>query len=927
MCLEPCSQNQCGKTLKIPKCPYLCASNLPDERLRVFISSAQNDEDGFEWKEIRKKIKSYLNQCPYINPFIIEETASSASSVSFFQRQVERTDVVVFLIRGEVRQGTQIEYNLAKSKKKPILVYFLECKNRSLAVEVLKRDVEKSDRCTYENVTDCSNLEVQIQNALLNDMVRNYQDKFYESATDAVVQAEPNIENTRAELGVLSKTAFSLFDSSYNHIYDLLHLAVFKRERPTNESPFHHLGEAALDWLILGKTTIETCDLLSLIDKTSKLYIDNTWLMPRWDAIQCAWNGEYEKALEFEETALSKAKYTQQPQWLINDILIDCRSLQGEFRQSKHEIKFESEFQNEILKSETPIYLPLSDRYLENAYEKVIETELKVATASPYTTFFGSSLGGAIHEVENYLFSAMLYGSYTHMRLAQKVLAQILYKYAILMDDASILYQSFRLFILAEEREMASNILKRNWSQLYATVSTDADELWMMAKNSPVASRDNTKMTILKIIGQYLSDGVFLEAEEYLISFADAVYWGNSEEYWECLSALVLRLNVEKITVSIAKIICEKRFHIGSTLSHLLCKLPIEKASAEVQQVLCNALKEETPFIIKQCGSPQYIAALVIRNFEVFSCLATLPDNGLIGDQKLLYDINLEVGNWTPYLGKQIDGAVRELESNQNEGCYAASAYNYYNEIKKAVTKNYQPEMAELIVNRFYPLCKDVLTSKAATVIKTRCANCLSEILISAEGMVSSLPVELKTLLSDFRSLNIQSPAVSFFGSKSVYVAQLEVLRYVIGITSLQNFLECFYDYSQHEPKERIGLASCLSQVLKYEAKQNKTVDSALLLLLHQCMNDAEEDVILSASSCFPELLETNMRNVAVNSLNSMIISPMPSVRIAVLNMCIRDTIKDEEVRKGILQTLQNDAHYAVRTRANEVLSEKLTTA
>ena len=42
-----------------------------DEQLRVFISSAQSNEGGLAWGEVRCKIKDYLKECPYLNPFII----------------------------------------------------------------------------------------------------------------------------------------------------------------------------------------------------------------------------------------------------------------------------------------------------------------------------------------------------------------------------------------------------------------------------------------------------------------------------------------------------------------------------------------------------------------------------------------------------------------------------------------------------------------------------------------------------------------------------------------------------------------------------------------------------------------------------------------------------------------------------------------
>ena len=40
-----------------------CINVIPSERLRVFISSAQNNENGTAWSDVRRRIKASLQQC------------------------------------------------------------------------------------------------------------------------------------------------------------------------------------------------------------------------------------------------------------------------------------------------------------------------------------------------------------------------------------------------------------------------------------------------------------------------------------------------------------------------------------------------------------------------------------------------------------------------------------------------------------------------------------------------------------------------------------------------------------------------------------------------------------------------------------------------------------------------------------------------
>ena len=58
-----------------------CINYLPSERVRVFISSAQSNENGFAWGDVRRRIKESLKSCVYLNPFIIEDEASAMPSI------------------------------------------------------------------------------------------------------------------------------------------------------------------------------------------------------------------------------------------------------------------------------------------------------------------------------------------------------------------------------------------------------------------------------------------------------------------------------------------------------------------------------------------------------------------------------------------------------------------------------------------------------------------------------------------------------------------------------------------------------------------------------------------------------------------------------------------------------------------------------
>lgn len=120
----------------------------PRNQLRIFVSSAQRNEGDFEWEEVRSRVVQHLRRCPYLSPFIIEESGSELPSTQRFLFKVEQSDLVIILVKGDVREGTALEVSTAIAKKKPMLVYFLEDEAPSYTVEKLKRVLQEKDYCT-----------------------------------------------------------------------------------------------------------------------------------------------------------------------------------------------------------------------------------------------------------------------------------------------------------------------------------------------------------------------------------------------------------------------------------------------------------------------------------------------------------------------------------------------------------------------------------------------------------------------------------------------------------------------------------------------------------------------------------------------------------------------------------------------------------
>ena len=397
---------------------------IPKTILRVFISSAQRDEGTFNWEGARRKIADKLRKCPFLIPFVMEESGSELSPVQRFLFRVEQSDIVILLVKADVREGTALEVATAMKKKKPILVFFLEDDNPSYSVGELKRTLQTNRYCSYHKIESLDHIEKQVFQDLIEDIIEFYQfehHSIFQQDIDSESVAS-GLESDRQITNLPTKATFSLFRSAYDHLYDLLSLEYLKRDKTSLESELHEFGREALEWLILGTKWPDNDGVLDLSDKAKDIYGKTTWFLKRWDAIKNALSGDYDKALENENEALSAAKDSNAPGWVINDVLVDCRNLTNIAGNARNQLVFDSPAQKALNESDTIAFLPVADRYLENMYSEMLKEEINIETLSPHTIHYGTNLSRVIQDFENYFFSSILYGSYTHISLSRETL-------------------------------------------------------------------------------------------------------------------------------------------------------------------------------------------------------------------------------------------------------------------------------------------------------------------------------------------------------------------------------------------------------------------------------------------------------------------------------------------------------------------------
>lgn len=617
-------------------CPF--NSVRPATQLSVFISSAQKDENGFKWGDIRRQVKEQLEKCPYVLPFIIENTASEIPSGQFFEYRVLQANIVVMMIKGELRPGTNIEFTVATKNRKPLLIYFLKDQNPSSDVIRLRKAVQESDYCTYRDMDTFEDIAKIVQNDVIANMIQYYQ---YNHFTKSNIAAEPAIElspvakeNTLSKYDTPTKTSIGLFSSSYAHIFELLgfHSA---SDALVLQSPLHSFGVAAIDWLVTGKPIDYDAEFRNLITHLDDVYDSTEWLANRGKAIQYELSGNTHNAIIAAKEALSIAKEKMLPQWIINDILVDCRNLENELITQKREWINNSEFQKELSGLDTIVCFPVLDRYLADINGSLAKDEFRFQTASPDSMLYGTSLDDIINNIVNYFFIAVLYGSYTHIMKAREILSRVLYKYSELTKDTSLLLSSITLLVIQGNSQYFEKLLDYKWDSAYAEIVTRADEIWALTNLTVPSRRKSIKQTVIAKMGLYLTEHKFEEAQCFLEEISPTIYWGTAEKYFESINQNMCRLDCARVMHMLTGILRDQRFHLGGKLASVILQMEINNVDIETQTKFCNALKERLPFIVQNGGTPQIIAVLAKQSPIIFSSLSTVSENGLTGIEKI----------------------------------------------------------------------------------------------------------------------------------------------------------------------------------------------------------------------------------------------------------------------------------------------------
>lgn len=567
--------------------------------------------------------------------------------------------------------------------------------------------------------------------------------------------------------------------------------------------------------------------------------------------------------------------------------------------------------------------MPVLDRYLENTYETLLNEEIKRNTASIGTIFFGNNLDEIISGVENYLFASLLYGSYTHLILTRKIFATVFYRTGKLYNKDELLYSAVKMYLFSEQYKDFIRLSNLEWNNISNIMILNADELWHQAKNIQENSKDIICIGILCRTGLYLNDKSFHEAEKYLLELSDRLPWNISNEYIDCLLNIYGRMNPQSIVEIIIKII-EKRCYVTATyLTRLISYMNYEIVPNSFLSDLCEAMKNGLPEIVSRNGDSQCIAVLVNAKPDIFSVLEKLPNNGLSGRQKLVYALNTNKGDWQAILLSELQIADDQFRANSHNGIYHGYATDPYHLISQIFDNKPSLETINIITEKLFPLCIEVLDTECHVETKDQCAKCLCTALCYYKKNKIEIPNALIKCIDNVSLTNATSFTMALRSYEGLW-CRLLTLKIIAGVLDKQLLIQWCFSYSKKDIEERRALVECLKTYLQYSTNANTDVDSLIISIVFQCCEDKDVYIRATSCECLWYILESQYVRQAEEKLYEMTIDPAPAIKNSLLYICKENSPNHKTVIKKITINLINDANYMIRERAKKLLETNL---
>ena len=527
----------------------------PGQKIKVFISSICGVE---KYDKVRAELKKAIERTQLVDVYTFESRgASTLPAGDHYILALEDSDICIFLIDNAdgIKAGVQAEIDTVKKHNIKALYYF--CDETQKEKTALEQSLMGARFAKSKSVHSFSELSREGAQALIDDIVAVYH--YYctgrivlNSGENDEIQAVDVVGTEKYQLPIIPKSTLKNVDKCRD--YFLKFVLGYSRGRypgeMENTSEFDDWGLQFLPILFEGKS-IKYFNTAMYLDALKAQQDDGHYqvVQIRWQAIQAYFAEDIKKCVEYLETALSLAKETNQPTWVIKDILVDLRNVHWTCCTARNEYS-DTPAQKELTESSEELYYPILDRIHESLHEKYIEGLYKKKIGSPYSVTIGNNLDPYGEMLASSLIVSMYNGSLTHILLIYEKIRDFVFYLSCKYDDWNLRLNLYKLAIFAGNEKEIKGIQDSFPEVLNNLTADEAKSIMDFCLNHPIKyKRLSSQLLAFGSVGYFLDDKYYESYEKSIVS--EIKSWLNSDtpvvaigqDIFRCLSGVAYRMS------------------------------------------------------------------------------------------------------------------------------------------------------------------------------------------------------------------------------------------------------------------------------------------------------------------------------------------------------------------------------------------------
>lgn len=624
------------------------AEVIDRDRIEVFVSSSMRDEGDFSWLQLRDELNRALLKSDIFKPFAIESHASIEPSSSYYLNRLVQSDIVIGIIRSELRPGTSKELYRAIQLRKPLILVKLEGETSS-DIESLFRYVREMDACTYVELPSDSGLVSYLMDQLNNVMVDLFHNRRFE-----IEDGKPAVFADIAPISI-PEDVLDAFGASVALVSKKFNYHAEWLERKSDNPHLFFLGEKAVEWLLYGTRFSVGAFKADILEIMKDSGIPRDALSLRLDALDASIEGRYSRCYELLQLACDSIE--SKDCWAYGNCLIDKRTVAGML--SEYGFGTQWSIQKQIDALSAPAYIPLALKFEEEVGTAVLNASREARAVNPYTTIrHDASLASVMSNISCLLFSSILCGSISSALYSRSLLANSLIDYSSIYNRPELELEGIKLLVLQGDAKGFENRFAYKSDGLRSYLPSCAEELWHLTSLTAQAYRPSMISVVIKECAPYFSDDTICDAWNTL-NVADD--FRQCESKWiKAIGMIKMRVDEKSLVSLLCQVVDQHLYTVASDVSNVIGGMDLDKIDKELVDQLGSSLKSNSDELLKY-------------NFSagVFGCVEKRCGFSILSEEQVGHLSTVERGcyldNKSPACNAEtacIDELRRQFDSN-----------------------------------------------------------------------------------------------------------------------------------------------------------------------------------------------------------------------------------------------------------------------